>query len=457
MTKLELQTIFDAHHDRYLDEWRRFLAFPSISTNPENAGDCQACAQWLSGHLRSLGFTTRLIPTRSHPAVFAERPGRPGMPTVLFYGHYDVQPVDPLALWTTPPFAPTLRHGRMFARGAQDNKGQVFAALKGMEALMADQALACTLKILIEGDEETGQLPLLDALAADKTDLRADIVMVADTGTVASGAPTLTMGLRGIVHTTALLHGASHDLHSGTHGGRAPNPAHGAARLITSLHDVSGRVAVAGFYDGVQEPTAEERRLANAPGCDAAWYEKSTGAPPVGGELNYTPVERTGFRPAIDVNGVHSGYGGAGSKTVIPAEALIKLSARLVPGQDPKRILRLLADHLQRHTPPGFRLDITEQGAGGPAVRVPLDSPAVRLAREVLGELSDQPTAFLWEGASVPILSHLPALAGGAPLLVGFGSEEDHIHAPNESYSLDQFRLGFLYTGMLLGRLGQPA
>jgi acetylornithine deacetylase/succinyl-diaminopimelate desuccinylase-like protein len=456
MTKLELQRLFDADLDRYLDGWRRFLAFPSISTNPENDADCDACADWLAGQLRALGFTTRLIPTRAHPAVFAERAGRPGAPTVLFYGHYDVQPVDPLALWTTPPFEPTLRNGRMFARGAQDNKGQVFAALKGIEALLASQALPCTLKVLIEGDEETGQLPLLDALAADKTDLRADIVMVADTGTVASGAPTLTMGLRGIIHMTALLRGPGHDLHSGTHGGRAPNPTHGAARLIASLHDASGRVTVAGFYDGVQEPSAEERRLANAPGFDAAWYEKTTGAPPLGGELGYTPVERTGFRPAIDVNGVHSGYGGAGSKTVIPAEALIKLSARLVPGQDPVRILHLLAEHLRRHTPPGFHLDITESGAGGPAVRVPLDSPAVRLAREVLGELATQPTAFLWEGASVPILSHLPTLAGGAPLLVGFGSEEDRIHAPDESYSLDQFRLGFLYTGMFLSRLTPP-
>jgi acetylornithine deacetylase/succinyl-diaminopimelate desuccinylase-like protein len=456
MTTLELQTLFDANLDRYLDEWRHFLAFPSISTSADNAGDCTACAEWLAGHLRPLGFTTRLIPTRAHPLVFAERPGRPGAPTVFFYGHYDVQPVDPLDLWTTPPFVPTLRNGRLYARGAQDNKGQVFATLKAIEALIASQSLACTLKVLIEGDEETGQLALLDALAADRTDLRADILMVADTGTVASGAPTLTMGLRGIVHTTAHLRGPDHDLHSGSHGGRAPNPAHGAARLIASLHDDSGRVAIEGFYDGVQEPTAEERRLANAPGFDTAWYEKTTGVPPLGGEAQYTPIERTAFRPAVDVNGVHSGYGGAGSKTIIPGEALIKLSARLVPGQDPERILRLIADHLQRHTPPGFRLDITERGAGGPAVRVPLDSAAVRLARAVLGEVSPLPTAFAWEGASVPVLSHLPALTGGAPLLVGFGREEDRIHAPNESYSLDQFRLGYLYTGLLLSRLGQP-
>lgn len=453
VTLKQLDTTLAANRDRYLDEWRRFLEFPSVSAIPEHAADCRRCAEWLANHLRDMGFAARLIPTRSNPVVFAERPGRASAPTVLFYGHYDVQPVDPVALWKTPPFTPTLRDGRMYARGAQDNKGQLFAALKAIETLIAAEALPGPLKLLIEGDEETGQMPLLEALADQRDLLRADIVMAADTGTVGSGAPTITMGLRGIIHLTAVLKGANHDLHSGVHGGRAPNPVHGAARLLASLHDAAGRVAVEGFYDGVQPPTSEERRLANTPPFDAAWYERTIGAPAVGGEPDYTLAERTGFCPAIDANGLHSGYGGAGSKTVIPAEALIKLSARLVPDQDPARVLRLMADHLRRHTPPGFTLEVTEQGVGGPAVRVPLDSAPVKLARSVLAELSPLPTAFLWEGASVPVLSHLPALAGGKVLLVGFGSEADNIHAPNESYSLEQFRSGFLYTGLLLNRL----
>lgn len=453
-TLASLDALFAANRERYLAEWTRFLEFPSVSAVAEHAADCRRCAEWLAAHLRGMGFSVRLIPTRSNPVVFAERTGRPGVPTVLFYGHYDVQPVDPIGLWTTPPFTPTLRDGRLYARGAQDNKGQTFAALKAIEALIAADALPGTLKILIEGDEETGQMPLLDVLAGERDALRADLVIAADTGTVGSGAPTLTMGLRGIVHLTAVLKGAGHDLHSGVHGGRAPNPVHGAARLIASLHDATGRVAVEGFYDGVRAPTPDERRLANTPPFDSDWYQRTTGVPPVGGEAEYTPPERTGFRPAVDANGLHSGYGGAGSKTIIPSEALIKLSARLVPGQDPGRILQGLADHLRRHTPAGFSLEITEQGVGGPAVRVALDSPAVRLARDVLGQLSDQPVAFLWEGASVPILSHLPAVAGGDMLLVGFGGEADNIHAPNESYSLEQFRKGFLYTGLFLSRWG---
>jgi acetylornithine deacetylase/succinyl-diaminopimelate desuccinylase-like protein len=453
MTKIELEQTFEAHRERYLSEWKEFLAFPSVSTDPDRAVDCTRCAQWLSDHLAALGFATRLVPTTSHPLLVAERPGKPGAPTVLFYGHYDVQPADPLELWCSPPFAPTLRGNRMYARGAQDNKGQVFAAFKAIEALIRANRLECTLKILIEGDEETGRMPILKVLSQEKAALKADLVMAADTGTVSSGAPTLTMGLRGIVHLTVALSGPSHDLHSGVHGGRAPNPANGMARLAASLHDASGRVAVPGFYDGVADPSHEERTLANAVPLDAAWYESVTGVAPVGGEQGYAPIDRTAFRPALDLNGIHSGYGGAGSKTIIPARAEAKISARLVPGQQPEHILEAIIAHLRQHVPAGLRLEITEQGIGGPAVRVDLNSPAVQLAREVLTELSDLPIAFLWEGASVPILSYLPAIAGGQALLVGFGSEEDNIHAPNESYSLAQFKQGYLYTGLLLDRL----
>jgi acetylornithine deacetylase/succinyl-diaminopimelate desuccinylase-like protein len=451
-----LQTCFTTHHDRFIREWQEFLRFPSVSTSAEHKADCARCADWLAGHLTAMGFTTRLMPTGSHPLVFAERAGKPGFPTVLFYGHYDVQPEDPVALWKTPPFEPTLIKGRMFARGAQDNKGQLFAAIKAIEALIRADALNCTLKLLIEGDEETGEMPIIKVLHREKAALAADYVMAADTSAVSSGAPTITMGLRGIVHLTAVLSGPDHDLHSGVHGGRIPNPANALCKLIASLHHADGRVAVEGFYDGVEEPTAEERTLANAQPIDPAWYKSVTGLLPVGGEQRYTPVERSGFRPCIDLNGIHSGYGGAGSKTIIAAKAMAKISARLVPGQDSERILNLIAAHLAKQVPAGLTLEFPERGAGGPALRVALDSPAVVTARKVLGEISPLATAFLWEGASVPILSHLPAIAGGDVLLVGFGSEEDNIHAPNESYSLEQFKMGFLYTGLFLNRLGQP-
>ncbi|MEI8352452.1 MAG: peptidase dimerization domain-containing protein, partial [bacterium] len=271
---------------------------------------------------------------------------------------------------------------------------------------------------------------------------------------VSSGAPTITMGLRGLVHLTAVVSGPDHDLHSGVHGGRIPNPANALCRMVASLHHADNRVAVAGFYDGITEPTDEERQLANAQPLDPGWYQSVTGMQPVGGETQYTPVERSGFRPAIDLNGIHSGYGGAGSKTIIPASAMTKLSARLVPGQNPEHILELIVHHLESQLPAGLTLTITEKGAGAAAVRTQLHSKAVATARKALAEISPLPTAFLWEGASIPILAHLPALAGGEALLVGFGSEEDNIHAPNESYSLAQFQMGYLYTGLFLSRLG---
>lgn len=449
-----LKRTFGTHQDQFIREWQEFLRFPSVSTSADRKNDCSRCAEWLKHHLEGLGFVTELIPTASHPLVFAERTGKPNRPTVLFYGHYDVQPEDPVQLWKTPPFEPTLVDGRMYARGAQDNKGQLFAAIKAIEALIRNDALDCTLKLLIEGDEETSEMPIIKVLHKEKARLAADLVMAADTSAVSSGAPTITMGLRGIVHMTVVLSGPDHDLHSGVHGGRIPNPANALCRLVASLHQPDGRIAVPGFYDGVTEPSEEERQLANAQAIDPVWYQSVTGLPPVGGELQYTPVERSGFRPAIDLNGIHSGYGGAGSKTIIAAQAMAKISARLVPGQQPERILKLIATHLQGQVPPGLTLNITEQGAGGAALRVSLDSAAVKTARRVLGEISPLPTAFLWEGASVPILSHLPAIAGGDVLLVGFGSEEDNIHAPNESYSIEQFKMGFLYTGLFLHRLG---
>jgi len=296
-------------------------------------------------------------------------------------------------------------------------------------------------------------MQVLKVLEQERNALKADLVMAADTSAVSSGAPTITMGLRGIAHMTIVVSGPDHDLHSGVHGGRVPNPAIGLCKLIASLHAANGRVAVDGFYDEIPLPSAEERRLANANPLDPDWYQSVTGVPPVAGEQDFTPVERTGFRPAIDINGFHSGYGGKGSKTIIPASAMAKLSARLVPGQKSERILKLITEHLQKQLPPGLKLEITEQGIGGPAFRGNLSSPNVQMARQVLGELSALPTAFLWEGASVPILSYLPQIAGGEALLVGFGSESDNIHAPNESYSLEQFRMGFMYTALFLSRL----
>jgi acetylornithine deacetylase/succinyl-diaminopimelate desuccinylase-like protein len=454
---MDCQKLFATNQDRYIDEWKEFLRFPSISTGTEHAADCQACADWLVGQFRRMGLNSRLLETAyaSKPVAYAEHAGKPGAPTILFYGHYDVQPVDPLNLWTTPPFEPTLRDGRVYARGAQDNKGQVFAFLKALETLQSAGTLDCTLKILIEGEEESGSKGITESLEKWKDLIRADILMVSDTSMAETGAPAIMMGLRGIISISLLLHGPDHDLHSGIHGGVAPNPAQGMARLLASLHRTDGSIAVPGYYDCVTPPSDEERRLANAGFADAASYREGTGVDPVAGEHRFTPAERVGFRPSIDVNGIHTGFGGKGFKTVLPAVAEAKISARLAAGQDPVWCRDAILRHLQENVPPGLRLEVEGAGIGGPGFRLNLHSEVVKKARAVLDELTAHKTMFLWEGASVPIVSGLARVSGAEPLLVGFGLEKDRIHAPNESYSIEQLRLGYLYACRFLTRCGR--
>ena len=274
--------------------------------------------------------------------------------------------------------------------------------------------------------------------------------MVTDTDAVSSGRPTIVMGLRGLVTLTIELVGPRHDIHSGVHGGVAPNPAAEMARLIATLHNPDGTIAVKGFYDGVRNPAKRERMLANKSKFDARTYQKNIGVPPVGGECRFTPTERAGFRPTIEINGIHSGYGGNGTKTIIPAKAIAKLSSRLVAGQDPDRCLRLIEKHLAKHAPKGLRLRISEKGSAGPAIRLNPDSQLVAKAKEALSQLDAGETVFLWEGASIPVVSALAAAAGAEPLLVGFGNDRDNAHAPNESFSLEQFRRGYLYVALML-------
>jgi acetylornithine deacetylase/succinyl-diaminopimelate desuccinylase-like protein len=446
----ELEHVFEAQQERYLREWMNLLRFQSIGTDPAHDQDCLECAAWLRDHLASLGFDASFLMTSGKPVVFAEREGDRDGPTVLFYGHYDVQPVDPIDGWDSPPFEPTLRGRRVYARGAQDNKGQLFYVLKAIEALLEANVPLPTLKVVLEGEEESGSEGMTHALPDWHDRLRADVLMVTDTGTVPSGAPTIVMGLRGVIFVTAVLHGPDHDLHSGVHGGLAPNPAAGMARLVASLHGADGAIAVDGFADGITAPTSREMELCNAEPFDADAYERETGIRPIEDGRGLSPAERVGFQPTIEVNGLASGYAGTGAKTIIPSRAVTKLSARLVPGQDPEQALASLVTHLNRHTPPGLRLDIEDQGSGGEGFRLKPDSALVQRARRVLDSISDQRTALLWEGASIPIVSTLARVSGAAPLLVGFGSEADRIHAPNESFSLDQFRRGFLYAASML-------
>ncbi len=445
---------FEAGRDRMVEDWKTLLRFASISADPARKDACVACAQWLVEYARAMGFEAERIETSGLPVVYGERKGAAAGPTVLYYAHYDVQPVEPLDLWRSAPFEPVLKDGRLYARGAQDNKGQMMYALAAMRTLIQRGECNGPMKIVLEGEEESSGSGLGELLEQGPERFQADVLLVTDTGMDNAGHPAVTMGLRGAVQMEAAVRGAGKDLHSGIHGGVAPNAAHAAAQLVASLHHADGRVAVEDFYN-VADPSQEERRLAAGMRLSAADYASIAGVAPLPGETRFTLAERIGFRPCLDVNGLVSGHTGPGVKTIIPGEALLKLSARIVPDQDPEQVLDLLERHLRRHTPSYARLTILRKKSMGPGLRVPLDSPVVATARGVLDRLSDKPTVFRWEGASIPIVAELARVAGATPLLVGFGLEKDNIHAPNESFSLDSMRMGYLYTTGLLSELNR--
>lgn len=437
---------FSTNQERFINEWREFLSFKSISTDPAFHEDCVACSDWVRRHLEGLGFSTRYLPSESKPVVLGERQGSAEKARVLFYGHYDVQPVDPLELWVSDPFKPELRDGRMYARGAQDNKGQVFSFLKALEALIALGVELPNIKVLIEGEEESGSEALHAGLPGWGDDVQSDILMVADTGMVASGVPTITMGLRGIAHCEVSARGPKVDIHSGIYGGMVRNPLQALSTIVASLYNDDGSVAVPGFYEGAQEPTARERDLANSAPIHVSDIEGLLGVPLAGGEKRFTPMERRGLRPTLEINGLGGGYQGKGGKTVIPSSAMAKLSMRLVAGQDPHRILSSVVDFLKSAAPPGITVEVSDALVGGPALLLPVDSDVVKIAQKAIQRAFDRDPVYVWEGASVPIVSLLAKASGAAPILVGFGMQEDNIHSPNESFSLKQFEEGFMYS-----------
>lgn len=446
---------FTRSSSSYFSELSEFLKFKSISTDSAFAPDCLKCAEWLRNHIAGIGFAAQLLQTESKPVVYGELKVAQSARTVLFYGHYDVQPVDPLNLWQSDPFEPIIRDGRIYARGAQDNKGQLFYVLKALQFLVKSKLLSCNVKVLIEGEEECGSKGLSTQLGKWKDRLGADLLMVCDTGSLQAGLPAITMGLRGIAALEAILRGPHKDLHSGVHGGVVRNPATELARLVAGLHKSDGSIAIPGFYEGMKQASQSDRALANAIPLSEEQYRQLVGAAPDGGELGYSMWERRGMRPTIEVNGFHSGYGGEGGKTIIPSSAEVKLSMRLVPGQNPQRCLELLREYFVTNTPKSLALSFGHHQEGAEAVAISSSDPAVKLASDVLAEVCGIRPLYLWEGSSIPIVTELSRVSGGTPLLVGFGLEEDNIHAPNESFSLDQFRLGFLYAGAFLDKFGR--
>jgi acetylornithine deacetylase/succinyl-diaminopimelate desuccinylase-like protein len=441
-----LDESFETDKERILKEWKTLLSFPSISTDSTHHPDCLACADWLRDHLNGIGFQAELLETDGKPVVFAERKGAEDAPTILFYGHYDVQPVDPVEAWDSPPFTPTLVDGRMVARGAQDNKGQHFYVLKALEHLIKTEALTPTVKVFLEGEEECGSTGITACMPNWKDKLKSDILLVTDLGMTSPTQPTLTMSLRGIIHMTVELSGPRTDLHSGMHGGLAPNPATAMCRLLASLHNDDGSIAVSNFYDGIQPISPTEKTLADAMAFDVETYKRNTGVEPVGGEADKTPVERLGLRPALDCNGVHSGFNGEGSKTIIPAHARAKLTARIAAGQDPQQCLTALINHLHTHSPKGLTLKISDEGVGGVGLRLDPASELISRGKTIADTLTDNEAVYRWEGASIPVIADLAAVAEAEPLMVGFGCEEDNIHAPNESFSIERFHMGYTFA-----------
>ena len=451
------RTYFEKNRETILADWFDLLRIPTVGTDRQRLRECSQCTAWLKRFLRPMGFETDIRLTGGQPVLLAERPGKSGAPVILFYGHYDVQPADPLELWKSAPFEPELRDGRVFARGASDNKGQVFAFLQGLAALLDAGVEIPTLRLVLDGEEESGSDGLLANLNAWRQQLQADIMMVSDTHVHESGRPAIVVGLRGVTHLTVTLRGATHDLHSGTHGGVAPNAATGMSRLLASLHDEHGRIAVPGFLERVVPATPQELELANVEPFDSQQYEREIGVAPVGGEAGLAAVERASFRPTIEVNGVHSGYGGPGSKTVIPSVAIAKLSARLCPGQSPRESNEQIIEHLRAHCPTGLTLEISEVSTGAPALRLPVQTPLMRMAEDVLKQIDPRGPVFKWDGASIPVIGALRDVSGASPLLVGFSREEDAIHAPNESFGLDQFQNDMVYTCLMLDALAGNA
>ena len=420
-------------------DYFELLKFPTVGAEKEHLRDCVQCATWLKKWLKGIGAEAELLTADFHPpVVYAELKGQEGATTVLLYGHYDVQPADPLGEWKTPPFEPTVQGDRIYCRGAQDDKGQVFAFLCGVRELAERKV---NLKIVLDGQEESGSVGLFRLLENKefRKRLSADVMLVCDTSAAADLRPAIVAGLRGVNHFTVTLTAANRDLHSGEYGGIAPNAAQGMIELMASLHNADGSIAVSGFRDGIEPPSHEELEKAEEGMATEEMYAKDIGTEPCGGQLGKTIVQRNCFEPTIEVNGIHSGYGGPGSKTVIPCQAIAKLSTRLVPGQIPAQTYEAVKRHLKDHCPKGMQVELSELTGDSPAFRLPLASPLFRLAADILGEMDPRGAVFQWDGASIPVVAAIREASGAAPLLVGWGQPADCIHSPNESYSVRQF------------------
>ena len=440
--------------DKYLEEFYSFLRFPSVSTDEKFAGKVKDCAQWLSQKLETVGLESKVVPTAGHPVVWARNKHKSGRPTVLIYGHYDVQPPDPLELWDSPPFEPVLKNGYVFARGATDNKGQILSHIIGIqESLQKDGDLPVNVDLVVEGEEEVGSQHLGKFLNDNRDALKCDVVLVSDTGMIAPRTPTLSYGLRGVAALEVKVIGPKMDLHSGIFGGAVANPAAAVARLLASLHDAKGQVAVEGFYDEVLPLQDWERdswkKLPLDPDSEML---KETGAPALFGEAGFSTLERIWARPTAEINGIGGGYQGPGTKTVLPSHAMAKLTFRLVPNQKADVVVDLVKKHLQGNLPPGVTLEMTS-GHHGPWYLTDPRSKFGQAAQRALKKVFNKDAALIREGGSIPIVSDFRNILGVETLLIGLALQDCRAHSPNENFPLENLDAGIRMNQAVLQEL----
>lgn len=445
MSDLRQQALRFAHQngDIFLKSLQDLVRIPSISTSIDHKTAITETAEWLADRLRKLGFAkVALYPTAGHPVVFGEYMiDRPGRKTVLIYGHYDVQPVEPLDLWRTPPFEATVAGDNLYGRGASDMKGQIMASLDAVESILAAGEPPVNLKFMIEGEEEIGSPNLAPFLKEKAQMLAADVVLNPDSGMLAADFPTLTYALRGLAYFELRVYGPAHDLHSGLFGGVVHNPAQALAELIAGMHDADGRVTLPGFYDSVREMDASERaEIARLP-LGEDFYREQTGATVLWGEKGFSPAERIGGRPTLEVNGMLSGFTGHGSKTVIPTWAMAKISMRLVPDQDPETVYQQLVKYLEMNAPATIRWEVIKM-AGGPASIADRNHPATQAMSQAMETVWGKRPVFRREGGSIPIVAEMQETLGIESVLTGFGLPEDNVHAPNEKLHLPTWYRG---------------
>ena len=440
--------------EQFIEDLQALLRIPSVSADSAYRPHMQTAAGWVRDQLAAAGLEAEVIPTQKHPLVFGEWLGAPGAPTVLVYGHYDVQPPDPLEEWVTPPFEPDIRDGHVYARGATDDKGQMLTHIKSVEAWMRTAGrLPVNIKFLIEGEEEVGGHSLETFLDQQAERCRCDVVVVSDTSQYAPGMPAITYGLRGNVFLEVIVHGPAQDLHSGMFGGSVANPANALARMIAALHDDAGRVQVPGFYDDVLPLSADERRrLADLP-FDETDYVQKLGVSAAWGETGYTTLERRWARPTFDVSGLKGGYLGEGPKSIVPSRASAKLGCRLVPNQDPQKIAAAVRTCLAAHCLPGMRVEFLDYGSGRPLV-FDADSPWMSAARRAIHAAFGVQPVLIREGGSIPVVASFRERLGVDTLLLGWGQDTDNLHSPNERFSLADFQRGIRASAHLWQELG---